>query len=87
MANRELLALSKLNEFAEWGASKGYRQEACKGDYEVLRLRKEGEPPVIFFTRLFTLAGGKPQHATAQSAGARLVRQWIRERKESNAKL
>lgn len=80
MANRELLSLSKLNEFSEWAASKGYHQEACKGDYEVLRLRKDGNPPVIFYTRLYTLAGGKPQHATCKSDGERLVRQWIRER-------
>lgn len=75
MANRYLLALSKLDEFAAWAKTKGYQREPTKGQHEVLRLRKRGKPPQIYFRR----DGGR-QHATCQQAGVGLVRRWIRER-------
>jgi hypothetical protein len=81
MANRELLALSKLDEFAAWAATQGFQREPTKGLYKVLRLRIPGQPPLIFYTRSTTLAGGKPQHATAQYDGAQLVRRWLRSRR------
>ena len=81
MATRELLALSKLDEFALWAETQGFVREHVKGDYEVLRLRVPGYAPLIFFTRLQMLAGGTPQHATSQHEGTQLVHRWLRSRK------
>ena len=73
---RNLLALSKLEEFAVWAVSQGYRREPTKGTYEVLRLRKKGESPVLFFRR------DKGEHATSYGDGTALVQLWINTRKE-----
>ena len=72
---RNLLALSKLEEFAKWAVSQGYRREPTKGTYEVLRLRKKGESPVLYFKR------DKGEHATSYGEGTALVKQWINTRK------
>ena len=82
MHTRELLALSRLEEFAAWAIAEGFTREPAKGDYEVLRLRWPGQPPLIYFTRLSTHAGGDPVHATAQHEGSKLVKRWLRERKD-----
>lgn len=82
MANRQLLALSKLDEFAAWAASHGFQREPTKGTFEVLRLRVPSQPPVLFFARNRTLSGGTPQHATAQREGEKLVHRWLRARNE-----
>ena len=81
MATRELLALSKIDEFAAWANTQGFKRTPTKGDYEVLRLQFDKQPPIIFFTRLTTLSGGTPIHATAQHEGAQLVRRWLRAKK------
>ena len=80
MAQRDLLALSKIDEFAAWAKTQGFEREPIRGPYEVLRLRFEDSPPLLYFTRTATLSGGKPVHATAQHDGAQLVRRWIRSR-------
>jgi hypothetical protein len=74
--SRNLLSLSKLEEFAKWAVSHGYRREPTKGTYEVLRLRKKGESPVLFFKR------DRGEHATSYAEGTTLVQQWINTRKE-----
>ena len=84
MANRELLALSKIDEFAAWAETQGFTRVPTKGDYEVLRLQMDRQKPILFYTRLSTLSGGTPIHATAQHDGAQLVRRWLRARKESH---
>jgi hypothetical protein len=84
VATRELLALSKIEEFAAWAETQGFNREKPRGYYEVLRLRITGQPPLIFFTRLTTLSGGTPQHATSQSEGTKLVHRWLRSRKEAS---
>jgi hypothetical protein len=76
MRDRRLLALSKLGEFAAWAKTKGYRREKTKGHYEVLRLRKPGEKPRLYFRR--DVGGGV--HATCQAASVGLVKRWLRER-------
>lgn len=38
-SSRSILHTSKLAEFTAFCASKGWAQEPCKGDYEVLRMR------------------------------------------------
>ena len=78
---RALLHLSKIDDFAEWAATKGWVREPTKGIYEVLRLRKKGKPkPLIFHRR------DSARHATIgwdQSPGHSLVRQWLRDRKQN----
>ena len=73
---RNLLALSKMEEFAKWAVSHGYRREPTKGTYEVLRLRRKGESPVLYFKR------DGAQHATSYGEGTALVQLWINTRKQ-----
>jgi len=75
--SRNLLALTKLEEFALWAISQGYKREPTKGIYEVLRLRKKGESPVLYFKR----DSGK--HATSYGNGTTLVQKWINTRKQA----
>ena len=78
--SRNLLSLSKLEEFAVWAVSQGYRRETTKGTYEVLRLRKRGESPVLFCKR------DKGEHATSYGDGTALVQLWINTRKHDKVK-
>ena len=80
--SRSLLALAKLEEFAVWAVTQGYRREPTKGSYEILRLRKKGEAPVLYFRRDKGMMGGEPQHATSYGDGTTLVQQWINNRKQ-----
>jgi hypothetical protein len=73
---RNLLALTKVVDFAAWAVCQGYKVEPTKGAYEVLRLRKKGESPVLFFRR------DRGEHATSYAEGTTLVQQWINTRKE-----
>ena len=74
--SRSLLALTKMEEFAAWAVSQGYRREPTKGTYEVLRLRKKGESPVLYFKR------DKGEHATSYGDGTKLIQTWINTRKQ-----
>ena len=90
MAVRYILHLSKVEEFARWaeglehpgGHVFKYSREETKGQYEVLRLRKAGEPPLIYHKRL------TGDHATFPDTGpaGKLVRKWLsnRQKKGSN---
>lgn len=82
MPNRELLSMNKLDEFAAWAKTQGYERETPKGQYEVMRLRRSGDPkPLLFYAKATTLAGNQPaQHATCQDDGLELVKRWLRER-------
>ena len=73
---RNLLALTKLVDFAAWAVCQGYKVEPVKGAYEVLRLRKKGESPILFFRR------DGAQHATSYGEGTALVQLWINTRKQ-----
>lgn len=74
MADRALLHLSKLDAFAEWMARDGWTREPTKGAYEVLRLTKPGEVPLVFYSR-----ERAREHATVQSGSQYgYVRRFIR---------
>jgi len=80
MRDRGLLHNSRLDDFVTWAAGQDYAQEPPKGPYEVLRLKREGEPPVIYHER----SGWRhqnPQHITAHGLGLKLVRRFIQETK------
>ena len=51
MRSRYKLHLTKLDEFAQFAATKGYQREATIGAYEVLRLSKPGSRPIIVYKR------------------------------------
>jgi hypothetical protein len=69
------LHLTKLDAFANWAAQQGYVREQTKGVYEVLRLRREPEPPLLYYRH----EGG--DHATSTGRATSLVDRWIRERR------
>jgi hypothetical protein len=73
--SRALLVLTKVVDFAAWAVCQGYKVEPTKGTYEILRLRKKGESPILFFKR------DKGAHATSYGDGTTLVQQWINTRK------
>lgn len=79
MADRATLAFSKLDEFAEWAATKGWVREETKGEYEVLRLRKASKPkPLLFYTRAHA-----KEHATIPYGAEGLVRSWFQHRRRA----
>lgn len=75
MADRATLHLSKLGAFAAWMAMRGWAREDTKGVYEVLRLRRENGPTLVFYSR-------SPEHATIPMGDAgKWVSRWLRARK------
>lgn len=75
MTERHLLHASKVDAFAAWAASRGYTREATKGSTEKLRLRRAGEPPLIYHQRdRQTVHLSIP---TAPRAAYELVREWL----------
>ena len=74
---RDLLALSELEEFAEWAVKDGFIREPTKGEFEVLRLRWPKMQPYIFFRRI------RKQHATSQAEGTQLVTRWLRTKNDT----
>jgi|1185.fasta_scaffold03177_5 hypothetical protein len=51
MADRATLHLSKLDDFSEFAATRGYVREETRGDYEILRLRRGKEAPLLYYRR------------------------------------
>ena len=75
MAERCLLHQNKLDLLKKWLSSKGYEIQATKGDFEVLRAKKDKDT-VIIFKQL-----DKKEHLTVQQKDHRLIRKFIRETK------
>jgi hypothetical protein len=76
LRSRACLHRSKLDEFKQWAISRGWVEEAAKGDYEVLRLRmpgKKGAPAQVYDRH-------QGAHLTTFGESQKLVRRWIRER-------
>lgn len=76
MRNRCKLHLTKVDEFADFVSSLGYQREPTKGYYEVLRIRKDNEPPVLFYNRK-----GMTDHATVYGKGLGLVEKYLSAKK------
>ena len=79
MANRNTLAISKLEEFKEWLIEQGVKPLKPKGCYEVLRWKSDckGEAmPVIFQKDSATV------HLSCNESAYRFVKVWIRNKKE-----
>ena len=83
-ANRGGLHMDKIDAFAAWAEGRGYRREPTKGAYEVLRLRKGKEAPLLYYRReRLNVSGGSPKHATSRGAGNALLRAWFRDRRKN----
>jgi hypothetical protein len=74
MVNRNTLHQSHLPEFETWLPLDGWTTEPAKGDYEVLRARKNGRLMIIY-KRLHS------QHLTVDVRFNGVVRAFIKQRK------
>lgn len=81
MATRNILHISKLQEFEDFLETKGYMIVATsKNPYEVLRAQKDGDTVIVYKKR------GAKEHLSTMDKDYRLVREFIKsQRKQSNA--
>ena len=81
MAERLTLQLSNLETFAAWAVSQGFKREAAKSHArEILRLRLDKEPPLIFYQRNNVDYVTIPSGGTRTITGYALVTRWLRQR-------
>jgi len=75
------LHLSKLDEFAEYCETQGFRRVETKGDYEVLRMVAAKGEPVIAHAK-----SGSKEHATTWGMSERMFLKWQRSKRAREAK-
>ena len=81
MATRNILHISKLQEFEDFLETKGYMIVATsKNPYEVLRAQKDGDTVIVYQKK------DAKEHLSTMDKDYRLVREFIKgKRKQSNA--
>ena len=81
MATRNILHISKLQEFEDFLETKGYMIIATsKNPYEVLRAQKDGDTVIVYQKK------DAKEHLSTMDKDYRLVREFIKgQRKQSNA--
>lgn len=81
MATRNILHISKLQEFEDFLETKGYMiVAASKSPYEVLRAQKDGDTVIVYQKK------DAKEHLSTMDKDYRLVREFIKsQRKQSNA--
>ena len=81
MATRNILHISKLQEFEDFLEHKGYMIVATsKNPYEVLRAQKDGDTVIVYQKK------DAKEHLSTMDKDYRLVREFIKsQRKQSNA--
>lgn len=81
MATRNILHISKLQEFEDFLETKGYMIVATsKNPYEVLRAQKDSDTVIVYQKK------DAKEHLSTMDKDYRLVREFIKEqRKQSNA--
>lgn len=79
MAVRNLLARSRLEEFATWLGKQGYERQLA-GGFEELRM-KSAKDTVIIYTR-YTQKNPSQFHLTVQDKDIKLVRRFLRETRQ-----
>lgn len=81
MATRNILHISKLQEFEDFLEHKGYMIVATsKNPYEALRAQKDGDTVVVYKKK------GAKEHLSTMDKDYHLVREFIKgQRKQSNA--
>lgn len=81
MANRNTLAVSRLNDFKEWLKTDGWEMQEPKGFWEVLRAVKPGRKrPLIIYERIDTNNGTKLVHYTVEDRDMGVVRAFLKGR-------
>lgn len=75
--SRCCLHLSKVEEFKAWAIANGYNEEKPKGEYEILRLRKGTNPPILIFKRL------RGDHASTDRKSQKVVNEWMNSKKDT----
>lgn len=76
MRDRCLLHFNQIDNFAAYMARFGWSRETTKGDYEVLRLAKAGQPPIVMYARATAR-----EHVTVERQHERHVRAFIQDRR------
>ena len=81
MATRNILHISKLQEFEDFLETKGYMIVAkSKNPYEVLRVQKDGDTVIVYQKK------DAKEHLSTMDKDYHLVREFIKgQRKQSNA--
>lgn len=81
MASRELLHISKLNDFEKWLEEQGYMiLPASKNPYEVLRAKRDKDTVIIY------CKAGSKEHLSIMDKDYSLIQRFINEsRKQTNA--
>ena len=82
MANRNILKLSKIDDFKDWLVSDGWKLQKTEGVWEVLRAVKEGRKnPLIVYKRLSTDNGKELVHLTVLDRDIGVVNTYLRRRR------
>lgn len=77
MASRELLHISKLNDFGKWIEEQGYMiLPTSKNPYEVLRAKKDKDTVIIYQKK------DSKEHLSVMDKDYSLIRRFINERKK-----
>ena len=85
MANRNTLAVSKLEDFKIWLIFEGWKIAETKGYFEVLRAVKEGRKnPLIVYKRLSTDNGKELVHLSVLDRDIGVVNAYLRSRRVDN---
>ena len=85
MANRNTLAVTKLDDFKAWLISDGWQIQEPKGYYEILRATKEGRKhPLIVYWRHDTNCGKELVHYTVADRDCGVVGAYIRDRRKTD---
>lgn len=80
MANRHILSITKLEDFKTYLLSNGWKLDAPKGDYEVLRASKTGRKhPLIVYERSSYMV--ERVHLTVQDRDVSIIRNFINSKK------
>ena len=78
MANRSMLHISKLEDFKQWLVEDGWKIEATKGIWEVLRARKSGRRnPLIIFTKM-----DAKEHLSVMERDTGVIGAYLRDRRK-----
>lgn len=81
MANRNTLAISSLQGFKTFLALEGWKFQAPKGYYEMLRATKEGRKyPLIVYRRHDTNGGKELVHCTVLDRDIGVVRAFLKKK-------
>lgn len=88
MANRNILALSKIDDFKDWLVSDGWKLQKTEGVWEVVRARKDGRKyPLIIYKKMNTDNGNTTVHCSVLNRDVGVVRAYLRERKATKKNL